>query len=336
MKLAIIAFTARGLQLGKTLAAGLTDQGDQVTVHKGFGPQRTNLRLWTKEAFQKAEGLVFIGACGIAVRAIAPYVQAKDRDPAVLVVDEKAQFVIPVLSGHLGGANALASRLSQLTGAQAVITTATDLNNAWAVDLWAKKQGCVLANPEKIKTISSRILAGKEVLVRTQFPIEGTPPAHVALAKGKEYDILLSIRTKGKQDALRLIPPIAMVGIGCKKGVSGEEIETAWQALLAKGSVDPRAVAGVCSIDLKKNEEGILSFCRHHQLPFYTFSAAELEKAEGTFTSSAFVKSITGVDNVCERSAVLGSKGTIYLKKNAGNGVTMAMALAPFSPSWEA
>ena len=106
-----------------------------------FGTVHESLADWTRRTFQPGNNLLFIGAAGIAVRAIAPYVREKQSDPAVVVMDEKANWCIPILSGHLGGANLLANKLAKMTGAQAAITTATDVRGVWAVDSWRNRKG---------------------------------------------------------------------------------------------------------------------------------------------------------------------------------------------------
>jgi cobalt-precorrin 5A hydrolase len=284
------------------------------------------LNEWTAENFRSADALLFLGSAGIAVRAVAPHVKAKTKDPAVVVMDELGTYAIPLLSGHIGGANELAAALARLTGALPVLTTATDLNHVFAVDTWAEKQGLIIANPERIKLVSARLLAGKTVRINSQFQIEGSPPKGVVLEDGA-YDVLISYRTRGKAGALRLIPRAVTLGIGCKKGIGAEEIEAAFEMTLMKAGCHTLAVCQVCSVDLKANEPGILEFCRRRELPYRTFSAPELAAVRGDFTSSAFVKSITGIENVCERAAVLGSGGRILTKKQTGNGVAMALAI---------
>ena len=94
------------------------------------------------------------------------------------------------------------------------------------------------------------------------------------------------------------------------------------------------AVCGAATIDLKAEEAGLLDFCAAHGWPLTCYSAEELRRAEGTFTPSAFVEQTTGVDNVCERSAVLAGGGALLTGKHAGNGVTMALAWRPFRLDW--
>ena len=326
MRLFLIAFTDRGKALADTLAAALG--GEAVRCGEPLG-----IREWTDLHFQTGNSLIFVGAVGIAVRAIAPHVQDKATDPAVVVVDERGRFAVPVLSGHLGGANDLARTVGRACGAVPVLTTATDVNGVFAVDEWAKRQNCSIPNAGKIKRVSGLLLSGGTVRVRSAWPIEGDPPAGVVLVDGKDYDVRLDILTRGK-DVLRLVPRIAVLGVGCRRGTPQDAIETALTAMLDKSSLHKQAICAVATIDLKKDEPGLLAFCRGHNWPLYTYGTAQLQKASGNFTASAFVERVTGVDNVCERSAVLAAGGPILWKKAAGNGVTMAVALKPYQPAW--
>lgn len=326
MKLAYLAFTENGLHLAEQLAAALGGQAERCNVPH-------SLAAWTEKNFAAQEGLVFVGAAGIAVRAIAPYLRHKSIDPAVVVVDEGGNFAIPILSGHLGGANALAKKIAAVCGAVPVITTATDINGVFPVDVWAQEQGCIVAEPEKIKGISGRLLAGGSIRLKSLWKIAGEPPKGVLLTEEPPFDICVCLK-KTEADALHLIPKIAVLGIGCRKGAPAEKIEAIFQEFLRESHVAAEAVFLVTSIDLKKEEKGVLAFCQTHGFPFCTYSAEELRQAEGTFTPSAFVAEVTGVDNVCERSAVLGSGGRLFRKKYKGDGVTMALALAPFAPDW--
>ena len=130
------------------------------------------------------------------------------------------------------------------------------------------------------------------------------------------------------------MPRIAVLGVGCRRGTPQAALEAAFSALLARGDLRPQAVRKACSLDRKQDEPGLLAFCRAHGFPLETFGAPALQAVPGDFAASPFVERVTGVDNVCERSAVLGSGGEILVKKQAGNGVTMALALAPYSPDW--
>ena len=276
---------------------------------------------------------VFVGAAGIAVRAIAPHCQSKATDPAVVVLDECGRFAVPLLSGHLGGANDLACRLAAACGAVPVITTATDANGLFAVDEWAKKQNCAVWETPRIKLVSGALLAGKTVRYASPWAIAGTPPAGVAEAEEPSgADFALTMTPQG--NALHLIPRIGVLGVGCKRGTTAAQLEAAFAAFCADTNLAPVGITAAASIDLKQNEPGLLEFCRSHGWPVSFYSAAQLRAVPGTFSASRFVQGVTGVDNVCERAAVLASSGTLLLPKYAHTGVTFAAAVRPFGPDW--
>ena len=336
-----LAFTDRGEALARDLARALG--GEAMRSGK---PE--TLREWTEKRFVSGGALVFVGAVGIAVRAIAPYVDNKWKDPAVVAVDECWRFAIPLLSGHLGGANRLARAIAELCGATPVVTTATDLHGLFAVDDWARTQNLRVVEPERIRTVSAKVLAGGTLHLYSRFPIEGTPPDEVELLSappaGEESsapsgesspppDVFLSVHRENGE-ALHLAPRAVVLGVGCRRGISRESIEDAFAAFLAESGLLPQSVRAVASIDLKKDEEGLLAFCRAHGWPLETRSAQELNETPGDFTPSPFVQSVTGTDNVCERSAAAVSGGKILHRKRSLGGVTMAAALAPLRLTW--
>ncbi|MBQ1608351.1 MAG: cobalt-precorrin 5A hydrolase [Lachnospiraceae bacterium] len=288
MKTAIACFSDAGMELGKQLKLGeVTRIGEETGV---------SLDEWTKEHFETTEGLIFIGACGIAVRAIAPYLVSKTTDPAVVVVDDMGTFVISLVSGHLGGANDLASMISSRCGAVPVITTATDQRGTFAVDQWAKREGIGIVNPEAIKEISSSILAGNEVVVSS-----GSCKLH-------------------------LVPKLYVLGVGCKKDTSPEAMIEAYQEFAKRYALIDASIGTIATIDLKKEELAIRVLSKRLGVPVVTFGAEELAAVSGDFTASEFVEQITGVDNVCERAAVRMAGGTLMVKKESYEGITFALA----------
>jgi len=319
MNIAAVAFTDCGMALGERLCEA------RPGVELARCP-RGGLAAWAADAFSTHEALVFIGAVGIAVRAIAPHIRAKTRDPAVVVLDETGTYAIPILSGHLGGANDLALALARELGALPVVTTATDLHGSFAVDSWARRQGLQVVNPQRIKWISARILAGETVRLKSLYPIAGSPPAQVVFAD-EDYDILVGHRSRGRSEALRLVPACVTAGIGCRRGTTEEAVSAAVEEALRKSGCHPAALRDAASIDLKADEPGLLAFCAGRGISLHTYRAEELAGVAGSFSSSAFVRRTTGVDNVCERAAVLACGGRLISRKEALNGVTVALAL---------
>ena len=335
MKVGIIAFSEKGSLLGTQLQRYFTQSGDCAEWHRC---QRGELAQWTEAHFHEDDALVFISAAGIAVRAVAPFLKSKMTDPAVVVVDEAGTYCISLLSGHIGGANDLTKTLGRWLKAIPVVTTATDVSDVFAVDSWAKAEHLTIANPGRIKDISAGILAGKTIRLASDFPVRGRLPEGCVLSDPAEgCDGYITWHGWKDPEALLLIAPVVTLGIGCKKGVGADEIESFFQQICTKANCHPSAVKGVCSVDKKAGEKGICEFCSRHALPFKTFSPEQLRTLPGQFTGSEFVASITGVDNICERSAVLGAgdNGRLISFKTVAHGITMALALEPYTVCFE-
>ena len=340
MKVSIIAFTDNGMEIAYKLSNSLSESNDVDFTRCGKGA----LSTWIEEHFSTNDALIFIGAIGIALRAIAPYIKTKTKDPAVVVVDELGQFSIPILSGHIGGANELALRISEILNAIPVITTATDINKVFAVDTWAKSQGLHILNPECIKLVSSKLLKGESVHIKSDYAIQGNLPKNVYLNDLEDsnagYDAIIThkdLENERKNDTLLLVPQIITVGIGCRKDISFEAIESSILNIIESENYHISAINALASIDKKANEKGILEFAKKYGLPFNTYSAEELNSLEGDFTKSEFVKSVVEVDNVCERSAIKESNGKLIRRKDTcdGAGVTVALAINDPNISWE-
>lgn len=298
------------------------------------------LEAWTKWQFDSNTPMIFIGSSGIAVRSIAPFIKDKLQDPAVLVMDEAGQFVIPILSGHYGGANVLAKTIARKLGATAVITTATDVNHLFAVDVFAKNNNLVIANKAGIKEVSSNILAKKVVTIAIDGTYEGLIPPELTLVDHQASEISIYVSPSKREHAqvdVWLVPKSIILGIGCRKGKTSEEIEDFVVHQLNQMGLAMEAVVGIASIDLKKEEPGLYKFAAKYQLPFTTFTKEELMDVAGAFTPSSFVQIQTGVDNVCERAAMAlgGSEAGLLLEKQAKNGITLAIASKKWRVSFE-
>lgn len=290
MRIDAIAFSARGQAWGERLG---------IAVERG-----TPVTQWASERFDKADALLFIGACGIAVRSIAPLCRSKTTDPAVLVMDEAGRFVIPLLSGHIGGANALAADIAARIGATPVITTATDVRGIPAIDTWAVHNDCAIENPQAIQPVSSALLDDRAVGVMITER-ELTPP----------YPVTLTLR-----------PRTLVIGIGCKRGTSAAHIEECVTRFLKDNGLSMLSVRALASIDLKGDEPGLLAFCERFRFPLLTYSAGELMALPGVFSVSEFVRKTTGVDCVCERAAVKASGKGLLVGKMRFDGVTLALS----------
>lgn len=343
MKAVVYSFSRRGAELSKYVRDFLQGVGydaEAITMAKyaaetGLAPM-TDHNTACGEAFKSCQAIVFVGAAGIAVRTIAPYIKSKLTDPAVLSVDERGNFVIPLLAGHIGGANELARHLAEYLGGQACVTTATDVNGLYAVDEWAARNNMVLCSLKAAKDFAAALVNSETVGVYSDFPIAGTLPLHMVRVKSSDeaakyktgVAITLDKTAKPFATNVLLLPKIVHLGIGCRRGTPLENIEALVLPELEKLNIDLRSVAAVASVDLKKDEQGLLAFAEKLHVPAHFYTADELNSVAGDFTPSAFVKSVVGVSNVCERSAVLDSNGgRLMLRKTSLNGVTLAIAV---------
>lgn len=342
MKISIISFTSNGVDLSLKIKE-LADREQEVALYTKASVTKQKLTsqihkveegvsAWTKEHFKEQEALVFIGACGIAVRAVSPYVKDKLSDPPVLVIEEGGSFVIPILSGHYGGANELARSLADKLGATAVITTATDVNKLFAVDVFAKKNNLHICNREGIEKVSAAVLNKEKVTIAISGEVKGVIPKELTMTDypvRNKVSILISPFEVDRQKAdLQLCPKAYVIGIGCRRNKSYTELETAVKRQIEWMGVRWESIMAFASIDRKKDEEGLIRLANHYNLPFLTFTEEKLKAVPGEFTSSAFVAEQVGVDNVCERSAIVacGENGKLIVKKWAENGITVAIA----------
>lgn len=330
MQIEIISFTEQGSRLAENIRKELEPYAESHVV---YGKKmKQPLQDWCREAFLNAQLLIFVGAAGIAVRTIAPFVRDKFTDPAVLVVDEKGTYVIPILSGHVGRANEYAAYLSEKLSATAVITTATDLNKKFAVDVFAQKNGLVIRDRVWAKNISAAILQGEKIGVSCEGGIIGNLPEELFRVSMRPQ-ISIGIHTEN-----HLIPKAVTLGIGCRKGKPAEEIERFVLEQLEKQQIALESIICVASVDKKKEEPGLVAFCQKYGLKFQTFSSEQLKKVQGDFAESAFVEETIGVGNVCERAAIcaqLTENAHIIRNKTAENGMTLAIAEKEWSVNFE-
>ena len=331
MKLAVFAYTRAGCRTAGRVCRALPE-----AERCCYAPPRLEAPGFAaldagvySEAFANMDALIFVGACGVAVRSIAPFVRDKKTDPAVLCLDERASFVIPLLSGHIGGANALAARLAGALGAAAVITTATDVNGKFAVDAWAAQNGCAIEDFALAKRFAAEILE-HDLPLCSEFPVCPPLPGGVVAAAEGPFGVYIGCRTESPFGVtLRLIPRKLRVGLGCRRGTEQAAIETAVRQVFRENQLALAAISGVSSIDLKQDEPGLLAACRANGWRARFYSAAQLRAVPGSFTGSNFVASVTGVDNVCERAALYGG-GRLLVQKQALGGVTVAVAEEPW------
>ena len=338
MKVGIIAFTTNGCRTAKSVAGAFPE--DKVELFAKSTSDELDLthvdcsmRQWTKQAFESYDAIVFVGAIGIAVREIAPFVKSKDVDPAIISVDEKGRFSVPILAGHIGGANALAVRIAGVTGALPVVTTATDINGKIAIDSFAVNNNLTIMSLKAAKDVAARILAGDPVGFLCEVPVNGEVPPELKGPADSPTGVYIGTESKAPfANTLHLMPRDLVLGIGCRRGTPQADIEDMVVKALKEAGVCMERVRAAASIDLKKDEKGLLDFAAEHRIPITFYTSDELNALEGEFSKSNFVQSVTAVDCVCERSAVKASRnGRIILRKFAGNGVTVAITAEDFA-----
>ena len=325
---AVLAFSGQGIQTGEKIAVTVEASGSRAEKR---APARLAPEGWESfstlaEEMEKlilhADAFVFVGASGIAVRAIAPYVKSKLSDPAVVVVDECGQFVIPLLSGHAGGANELARRLGEALSAIPVITTATDINDVFSVDTFARQEHLAIVEKDEIKHLSGALLEGK--------PIGALTPECGFVISGKPVGQPFS-------HTLHLVPQDLVLGVGCRSGVSGDELYRFVSDTFDEQGWSLYRIRAVASIDAKKEEAGLIALSDRLGVTFLTYSATRLAAQPGDFQTSGFVQQTVGVDNVCERSALCATvcegwlppesrfEDFCLLPKRAERGMTLAV-----------
>ena len=376
MKIGMICFTARGAGICRLLCRRFRDTGTESTGYvprrfwkpeweaEGILPQDRSLSEWTGSMFGQKRALVFIGAAGIAVRAIAPYVRDKMTDPPVVAADEAGHFCIPLLSGHVGGANELAERMADWLQGIPVITTATDVNGVFAVDVFAVRSGLCITDRKEAKEISAWLLDGGKVGFFCDPECRGAERASGSgplknRSSGREtenvgygtedicrhnicrnsvcrHNIWITFRNSERPTLspdkeavfLRLVPKVVVVGVGCRKGTQPDVLERRVLEALEDSGIDPAAVKALSTIDIKAGEAAVSQLAGRYGWELRTFTAGELLAVKGEFEESEFVRTAVGVGNVCERSCTAGG-GILLIHKRAGEGVTVAAAIEP-------
>ncbi len=351
MKIAIIAITRDGARLGVRLRDGLGN-ADLFVLQKYRGeagkdsvPFTGELKELVRRLWPDHQGFVFIMATGIVVRVIAPLIEAKDTDPAVVVMDDAGKFAISLLSGHLGGANELAARCAFITGAREVITTATDVHGLPSFDMLAKDHGWEIDDLSRVKLLNSLLLDDEEIavadstgLVRPWFHGRGRLhffDTFVAARRSDAGGVLFvanSIIPPQLQSERLLVlrPKNLVLGIGCNSGTAAEEIEGVVVATLKRLFLSLRSVRCIATATAKREEPGLLAFAENHSLPLVCYESAELNKVPVPSPPSAHAMEAIGAAGVAEPAALLASAGgRLILKKVKSGNVTLAIAETP-------
>ena len=279
----------------------------------------------TKEAMEKAKGIIFISSTGIAVRAIASYLKGKTIDPGVVVVDAKGEYAISLLSGHLGGGNELAIKVSEILKAMPIITTATDSLGVKAPDMIAKENNLLISDIKKAKDISAFLIEGKKVVFEDEDKIIDIPKGYIECTESSENLPKVKVTNKiSGSEALVLIRKNLILGIGCRKDVPKEKMLDFIRESLKEYGYREDSVLKISTIDLKSKQEAILNISQVFSVPLEIHSRDEVRKIEHLFKCSDFVRKSIGVGAVAEPCVYL-SGGEIVVERISKEGMTLCI-----------
>ena len=343
LSIALFCLTPGGVALARRLRPHLTMScfTSPALIEPGFIPFDGGFANALRQAFGQYDRLIVIGATGVTVRVLAPVLHDKLTDPAVVVLDEQGQFAISLLSGHLGGANQLARQLADILGGQAVITTATDVNNMAALDQLAGEiDGRIDNFRDSVKTVNQMLVSGKKVGIwwhpalvaqKERVDTRGFVPVE-DLAALPELDGLVYISYHREMLRLnvptfKLVPRRVVVGIGCRRGVDPALVAQMLSAHLADNDLDPLALKAIGSVELKRDEPALNQLARSSGVPFQLFPVSALSELEHLFPVSDFVRQTVGAGCVSQPVAWLLSGGNITGHTLKQQGVTMTLGV---------
>lgn len=322
--IAIISVTAKGDFIADKLSKKFPAVVYCKSKIEGF-----TLADITRKAFENNQSIIFISSTGIAVRAIAPFLKGKDKDPGIIVVDVGNNFTISLLSGHIGGANELTLKVAKILNNTPIITTATDNIGVMAPDIIAVKNNLIIDNLKNAKYIASLLVNGEKVYFKDDKNIISIPKGYLEENQVRENSIWITNKIASKElidysKLLRLIRKDIFLGVGCRKDTCGKKLIEFILSKLKENNIDYRAVSKVGSIDIKKDEQGIIDLCKYFNCEFVTFSKDKIKTVENKFEKSHFVYKTLGVGAVCEPSVdLLG--GEIIVSKIKHDGMTLCI-----------
>ena len=317
-EIAILALTRGGRELADRLAGMLP--GSHVLTCRG------KLKTILGQAWQEYNSLICIMATGIVVRTLAPLLTDKRKDPAVIVCDEKGRFIISLLSGHLGGGNALAERVAGLLQGQSVITTASDVLGRTALDLWARDLGIFVAKKRDLTHAMGTLVNYGTVSLFSDYPLPDLPGDIRLQEDPLVADLVITCRTDLKITGALLYPKSLVAGIGCNRNTPAGEIDQAVQQACADNNLALYSVRSLASINLKNDEPGLLDYARIQGYTIDFYNREQLNGVDGVSTSAVVLKA-TGAKGVAEPAAVLASGGgRLLVKKMKWPNVTVAIA----------
>lgn len=318
-RLAVLAVSRGGCALGGRLAESL---GGDFFACKG------RLAEVMTQVWRDYPEIICIMAAGIVVRTVAPLLRDKLQDPAVVVCDEKGNFAISLLSGHIGGANALAHRVAVHTGGQAVLTTASDVLGRTALDLWSRDLGLTPSNKTAFTRAMGRLVDQGSLTLWSRYPLPKLPPDLVLVAERARADLIVDSRTDAPDRAALLHPGALVVGVGCNRGTPASAIARAVEAACTAHGLAIQSVVRLASIDLKQDEAGLLEYAQQQGLPIDFYDKDQLNRVEGVGAASEAVLRATGAKGVAEPAALLsaGPGGVLLVAKMKWTDVTTAVA----------
>jgi len=318
--IAVIALTVHGRRLAARIAPAL---GAEMVAVEG-GVKAAIALNWNRY-----KGFILIMAAGVAARAVAPLLVDKRHDPAVVVMDENGRFAISLIAGHLGGANALARRAAAISGGTAVITTASDVSGHTALDLWLCDHG--LEASAKTVTRASAILVNNGVLRVCDRVGLTLPPDFKRVSSVERPDLVIAWSGTAAAGGMTAWPQVLCLGVGCNRGTGAAEFETALAELLRGHGLVRQAIGSLASIDLKKNEAGLLEFAQQNDWPLKFYNKEQLNRIAVAEPSAAVIRA-TGAAGVAEPAAVIAvGGGKLIVRKNKWRNVTMAVACSKLS-----
>lgn len=323
MKTCVLALTRTGKELAQNIASKLANCTYLET-------NRPVAEIF-QDNWQSYQAHICIMASGIVIRSIAPLLKDKSVDPCVLALDPKGEYVVSLLSGHLGGGNDLARKVAEITDGVPVITTASDVLETTAIDLWAMKHQIVIKDKKTLTKTAGKLVDQKSVNLYSTLTINTLPKDFRQVYQPGNADIILGFNKDMTSKALYCIPRLLYLGVGCNRGTSKEDIVRAFNQLCDTHQIEPEGFAGVATIDVKNDEDGLLEFADHLQLPLHFFKKETLNSVDQVSYSAAAMKAV-GAKGVAEPAAVLAAgedenETELYLHKIKWKDVTMAVAL---------
>ena len=339
MSTVAVAISPRGVDLALRLKK---DIGCVVYAFDKYGKEgcesfNCSIKELTSNLFTNYRNIIMVMSCGVAVRTIAPYIDDKTHDPAVVVLDDSGKYSISLLSGHIGGANKLAIDVARAIGAEPIVTTSSDNHGIEAVDMLAKRLGLCISSMEDAKILTAIMLNGGRVAVicdcdELKESIKDYKLTSWGEFENEDLDGIIYIGNmfrlpkKLNMPFVKLIMKNIVIGAGCKRGISAEVLESAVDDILDKNNIDKLSVRSIATVEIKGDEEALCSLAEKRGWKLDLISLKEIKKVQHLFPKSEFVEKTLGVGAVCEPSAYIASNmGRCISHKIIASGSTLCI-----------